>query len=321
MRPLFGRLFGQDCYANIVREKGVTETTCFPAYRQGEIRAMTTQVMAPWSNERKPQMYEEAIFLMGMARSGTSWVGQIFDSCPEVRYRFQPLFAYQFRERDFSKELLREIYLSRDPFVCQRNLAEFLANEQDYAPFTNVDDPTTMVLKMIRFHHLVERIIEDSAVVYLVRHPCGAINSWLNSPECKVRDNPEEWRTGEKKKEGERNRSGIREYCGFDDWKTVTLDYLRLAERFPDRCRIQSYEAMVDDTLGETQALFDWCDIPFTEQTQQFIELSRRSHSDDPYAVLKDSRRVSKQWERQLEPQIRDVIIGEVTGTPLERFV
>ena len=38
-------------------------------------------------------------YLAGVARSGTSWLGQIFDSSPEVRYSFQPLFSYEFKNR------------------------------------------------------------------------------------------------------------------------------------------------------------------------------------------------------------------------------
>lgn len=266
-------------------------------------------------------MYEEAIFLMGMARSGTSWVGQIFDSCPEVRYRFQPMFSYEFRRREFSKKLLEEIYESKDAFISQRNLAEFSEASLHYAAFEKVDSPGFMVAKMIRFHHLAEHLMQEGKIVYLVRHPCGAINSWLRSPESKNCDEPEEWRTGAKKKEREKGKSGVKEYCGFEDWKIVTLKYIHLSEQLPNRCRILSYEAMVDDTVRETHAIFDWCGIPFTKQTREFIDLSKRSHSDDPYAVQKDSKQVKDQWRSQLDPNIQAAIINEIKGTPLEKFL
>ena len=266
-------------------------------------------------------MYEEAIFLMGMARSGTSWVGQIFDSSPEVRYRFQPMFSYEFRRREFSKKLLEEIYESKDAFISQRNGGEFFGSRSDYATFEKVESARFMIAKMIRFHHLAENLMKEGKIVYLVRHPCGSINSWLRSPESKNCDWPEEWRTGAKKKEREKEKSGVKEYCGFNDWKTLTLKYLHLAEQHPNRCRILSYEAMVDDTIQETQMLFDWCGVPFTTQTQEFINLSKRSHSDDPYAVQKDSKQVKSQWRSQLDPNIQSTINNEIKGTPLEKFL
>ena len=42
-------------------------------------------------------MYNKIILITGVARSGTSWIGQIIDSSPEVVYRFQPLFSYAFK--------------------------------------------------------------------------------------------------------------------------------------------------------------------------------------------------------------------------------
>jgi len=266
-------------------------------------------------------MYEKAIFLMGMARSGTSWVGQIFDSCPDVRYRFQPMFSYEFRGREFSKKLLEEIYESKDAFVSQRNLAEFFGDRSDYAVFAKQDSPRFMVAKMIRFHHLAKHMMQEGKIVYLVRHPCGSINSWLRSPESKDCNGSEEWRTGANKKASEKKKSGVKEYCGFDDWKALTLKYLRLSEQCPDRCRILSYEAMVDNTEQETQKLFDWCGIPFTSQTHEFISLSKGSHSDDPYAVQKDSKRVKNQWQSQLDPNLQNAIINEIKDTPLAKFL
>jgi hypothetical protein len=41
-------------------------------------------------------MHHVAIF--GCPRSGTSWLGQIFNSAPAVQYRYQPLFSYEFKD-------------------------------------------------------------------------------------------------------------------------------------------------------------------------------------------------------------------------------
>ncbi len=37
------------------------------------------------------------IGLHGAPRSGTTWIGQIFNSAPQVAFRFQPFFAHAFR--------------------------------------------------------------------------------------------------------------------------------------------------------------------------------------------------------------------------------
>jgi hypothetical protein len=35
----------------------------------------------------------------GAPRSGTSWLGQLFNSSEHVAYRYQPFFSYAFKER------------------------------------------------------------------------------------------------------------------------------------------------------------------------------------------------------------------------------
>jgi hypothetical protein len=37
--------------------------------------------------------FERLVIIDGMPRSGTSWLAQIVESCPIVRYRLSPLFA------------------------------------------------------------------------------------------------------------------------------------------------------------------------------------------------------------------------------------
>ena len=60
-------------------------------------------------------------------RSGSSWLGSIFDSHPEVAYRFQPLFSYTHKDQlnessslneinDFFEDILK----SKDEFILQK---------------------------------------------------------------------------------------------------------------------------------------------------------------------------------------------------------
>ena len=69
---------------------------------------------------------ETVTYLAGVARSGTSWLGQIFDSSTNVRFRFQPFFAYEFKNRvneDSSRDefihLLENIYNTESSFLNQ----------------------------------------------------------------------------------------------------------------------------------------------------------------------------------------------------------
>ena len=70
------------------------------------------------------------VAIHGAPRSGTSWLGQLFNSSENVAYRYQPLFSYAFKQRLTSTSTRREIELffddllfTEDDFVLQRGAA------------------------------------------------------------------------------------------------------------------------------------------------------------------------------------------------------
>ena len=44
------------------------------------------------------KLIENIIGIHGVPRSGTNWLGQIFNSQPNVNFKFQPLFSYAFKD-------------------------------------------------------------------------------------------------------------------------------------------------------------------------------------------------------------------------------
>jgi len=183
-------------------------------------------------------MYERLAAITGMARSGTSWIGQIVDSSPEVRYRMSPLFSYEFKNRiregatrtDW-EEVLRGAYVSENEFMNQTTRR----NAGEYPTFaTKQPNPSVLVIKYNRFQNLTEEMIEllpEMKVLAVVRHPCGAMHSWLTAPKEFPPDAEplEHWRSGAAKK------SDYGDFFGFDDWCWVTRLHLRLARERPDQ--------------------------------------------------------------------------------------
>lgn len=268
-------------------------------------------------------MYKSNIYLLGMPRSGTSWLSQIFDSCPETRFRLSPLFSYAFKNRLNEKSSREEweavfigAYGAKNTFMEQTERR----SAGQYPSFSQkVPVPPFLVIKDTRFHNLTPRMLElfpDVKLVAIIRHPCGAINSWLNAPrEFPADADPLlEWRTGRCRK------AGYGEFWGFDDWKNTTRMYTELADVFPNNVIIQRYEHLVQDCVSETKRLFDFCGLSYTDQTANFLKECHLKHVDNEYAVYKDPS-VKDKWQAELMPEIRDAIIEELTGTELEVFV
>lgn len=153
-------------------------------------------------------------------------------------------------------------------------------------------------------------------MVALVRHPCGAIHSWLTtSKEFPSDADPlAEWQTGACRK------PGFGEFWGFDDWMKVTRLHLELQERYPDRFQVVRYEDLVDDTVGQSQAMFRFLGLDYTEPTEKFLAACHAEHRESSYAVFK-SPKVKNRWKTELQKEIRDEILSRVRGTELEQFI
>jgi len=261
-------------------------------------------------------------YLAGVARSGTSWLGQIFDSSPEVRFRFQPLFAYEFKDRvnedssaeDF-KKLIADMHNTESPFLTQEDKRQ----SGEYPVFNKSPDPQHLVFKENRYQNIIEpmmRKFSTMKLVGIVRNPNAVINSWMQNPkEFPPGSVPlEQWRYGDCKNQGHED------FFGFYKWKEVTNLYLDLGEKWPDRVYVLSYEELVKNTERIVKDMFSFCEIEYTGQTSEFLDQSPRKHVDSPYSVYKE-KSVAVRWKLELDPYITEEIAADLSGTRLERFI
>ncbi|KAF0218752.1 MAG: hypothetical protein FD174_2535 [Geobacteraceae bacterium] len=268
-------------------------------------------------------MFNNIIYVLGMPRSGTSWLGQVFDSSPQTRFRLSPLFSYAFKNQlnehstlNEWEELFKRVYHTNDEFMEQT-----ARRESGLYPTFSVKDenPEFLVIKDTRFHNLTSqmlKLVDNLKIVVIVRNPCGAIYSWLNAP----REFPQgadpliEWRTGACRK------NGFGEFWGFDDWKEVTNMYLKFAREIPERVLIVRYENLVDDSIQQIRRIFSYCGLDYTPQTEEFLKLSQKIHVDNEYAVFKNPK-VKDMWKTGLQDVIKSAIINELNGSELEVFL
>jgi len=268
-------------------------------------------------------MFKNIITIAGVARSGTTWLGEILNSSPDVAYRFQPLFSYAFKDRvgiNSSREeyeaFLRELYASDDAFLLQTDKREagVLPN------FTKNASPQVLVMKKARYHYLHIRFLNyfpNLKLLAIVRNPCAVLASWMsNSKEFPAGSVPWlEWRLGACK-----NQCRAENFFGFYKWRESTNIFLDLQAMFPDRVRVVRYEDLVEDPIGISESLFKFVDLPFGEQTKHFLDESRKRHTDNPYAVYK-SKDVKDNWRGNLDARIVKDIEQELIGTSLEAFI
>jgi hypothetical protein len=262
------------------------------------------------------------IGLHGAPRSGTSWLGVLFDSSEQVAYRFQPFFAYAFRgrigpESDAGdiRRFFDDLLATDDAFVTQSGEAR-LARD---APAFSKQRPTHLVYKEVRFHHLIGLVlaaVPDARYVGIVRDPRSVLASWFAAP----REFKPEWSKRAEWRRAPIKNAGLDEnWYGYERWKELALLFLDLAARFPDRFRLVRYEHLVQSTEDVTRSLFEFCGLVPGEQTARFIRESTTRDDGDPYGVFR--RRDGLRSNESLPTGIAAEIESDLAGTALERFL
>lgn len=267
-------------------------------------------------------MYKKIIFICGMPRSGTSWLGQIFDSSPNVAFRMEPLFAYPFKNiinENSSKEQIvkffHDVYMTDDDFILQKENR----NKGSYRLFKKDDNPEILVVKTTRHHDLIERylkLIDNIEVVSLIRHPCAVMSSWIHTDnEFKEKGCSEQkdWRSGSCRKDG------VGEFWGFDDWVSITKQHLQFNNQYKNFTIIK-YKDLIKDPICLTTKLFKQFSLQLTDQTLLFLNDCNVRHDIDPYSVFK-SRQVENKWKTKLNGTISEIILKETIDAGLEDFL
>ncbi|NDY57959.1 sulfotransferase [Desulfovibrio sulfodismutans] len=267
--------------------------------------------------------FRSPIFLLGMPRSGTTWLSQIFESSPECLVRLSPNYSFPLKNRltkdsclEQWQEVLRLAAVSTDEFLTQNWRRE--TGELTYFPDALTRDPLRMAIKDTRYHDVYlsgMELMPQAKAIIIVRHPAAALWSWRSCKEFpRCANFTQEWRTGLCKK------SGVGEYWGFDDWKKLTNLYVQLEMEYPERYKIIRYENLVNNIQNEVADLFSFSGLHLSRQTILFLQESQSRHDSRPYSVYK-TKQVSNAWKENFPKHIFSEISNELVGSVLERFI
>lgn len=268
--------------------------------------------------------FNKIITIHGVPRSGTSWLGSIFDSSPEVIYKFQPLFSYAFKDRinlqSTKKEIevfFQKLYSCKDDFICQQDKIE-----KGICPNFKIkhERPPVLVFKHVRYHYLIPYFLElfdNIKVIGIVRNPCAVLNSWHLAPKEFLPEWNflEEWRFGQKK-----NKFRPEEYYGFHRWKEATKLFLEMQKKFSNKFCFIRYENLVKNLPLEVYKLFKYCKLKVTPQTKKFLKDTQLKNIDDSYSVFKGEKDIFE-WKKKLNKDIVNAIYKELSGTEFEQFI
>jgi hypothetical protein len=264
------------------------------------------------------------IAIHGVPRSGTTWLGALFDSSPVLKYLRQPLFSYAFKDAlncNSSEEDIQFFFnlinRSEDEFINQTS-----QKQKGSIPSFNKENIKFVAYKEARYHHLIPHLLKtdrDLYVILIIRNPLSVLASWVKAPkefDPMTMKLETEWR-----KAGLKNGVREEEFYGFDKWKEFALIALEMKRIYPDRCMIIDYRELLNNTKREITECFDFCGIPIEQQTLDFIAISKGNDlSADAYSVYRVNQDDEK-WRGALPKSISQEIIQELKGTVLEKYL
>lgn len=264
------------------------------------------------------------IAIHGVPRSGTTWLGEIINSSPTVRYKYQPLFSYELKDflddkSDLKKikEFFKKLDEINSPFLDQEE-----AKRKGIIPEFQKNQITHLVYKEVRYHHILKNLLVNDPeikVIGIIRNPMATINSWITSPREFRKDEGwseiEEWRHAIKK-----NCHKPEEFYGFEKWKEVAYLFHGLANQFPERFYLINYNHLLKETLHTVKYLFKFCGLPIEQQTIDFLNSSKSIDKKGAYSVFK-VKKFDDKWKNSLNKKIIFAIQKDLRNTPLEKYL
>lgn len=261
----------------------------------------------------------------GVPRSGTSWLGEIFNSHPSVCYKFQPLFSYALKDylttassRAEIDRFFRLLAGTQDAFLdCVEGRNAGRLPRFDKQAVSHVG------YKEVRHHQILPNLLRKSPGLHcflIVRDPRASICSWWKSPKEFRADHgwkiEEEWRYALRK-----NLNRPEEYNGFERWKDATRLFVHLADASPDRVSLVRYSELLQAPQEVAARLFASIGLDYSAQTAAFVAASRR-HDDSAnrYSVFR-TREADDEWRTELPASIAGEIERDLAGTALARFL
>lgn len=256
----------------------------------------------------------ERVVIHSVPRSGSTWLGAIFDSHPNTIYKLQPLFSYAFKSRltplstkEEIDSFFFELEHSKNDFMDQKE-----GKKRGIIPSFEKQLPVVLVYKEVRYHHILQNLLEkDSTVkiIGLIRNPLSVIFSWLKAPKefrgnlgWKIED---EWRYAPQK-----NMDKPEEFNGYEKWKEVTYLFESLKATYPERFYLLNYDTLLHETIETTKDLFAFCNLKMQQQTNEFINTSTSTTHTDAYSVFK-SKKSDDNWKGNLPKFIVDEVTAD----------
>lgn len=262
--------------------------------------------------------HPKQILIVSTCRSGSSFLGEIILSAPNVFYSYEPLIFLEYYSGK-KMELIKSIFqcrfsadylnfingLNKDRFgykfpmtsnwrvweTCGHDLSlcnqpEFVSHVCSFFPVHLIKVVRLRAQEVALFLRSDPQAAENWKIIHLVRDPRGVMASRANLTWCK--ENP--------------NCNNAKRHCTDME---EDLDWMEIIKReFPHSHYLLKFEDLTKNTVTETKELFRFLQIPFSETVLKFLKTHSKSKGEEtnPASIYRKTETVASQWRNKLFP-------------------
>ena len=211
---------------------------------------------------------KQIVGIFGVPRSGTSWLGQIFNSSPDTKFSYQPMLTDKFCDRihprssaEEVKRFMEEVYLSDDDFLSQK---DDMIKSKKICFYKETESPDFFIFKEVMYLYMVSvflKKLKNIKIIFIIRNPIDVLTSWYNAPKEFYRewDIQKEWRFAQKK-----NMFLPERYYGYNKWKEAVVLAYEMQKEYTNRIKCICYEDLRENPIDRTKELFEFIGLNFS---------------------------------------------------------
>jgi hypothetical protein len=265
----------------------------------------------------------QRIAIHSVPRSGSTWLGELFNSSYVSKYCYQPIFSYALKDflgEDSTEERIDAFFRlcaeTKDDFICQTAKRQ----EGILPAFEKRGDPSHIVYKEVRYINVLDNLLRrgrNVRLVCLIRNPLAVLSSWFAAPKefHPSWDRATEWFLASSK-----NRNRSEEFYGFKRWVDASRIFHSLHEQHPSRVMIVRYADLLLQPTSTIGQIFEFASLQRDEQTDRFARDSRSTDVDDTYSVFR-SNPSDERWKDTLDHDIVAAVRQYLKGDPLAMYL